>query len=200
MACVAYGCKSRSNRKSDEDRNLSFHRFPACEKLKDVWAKAIHRANWKPSKHSRLCSKHFESDCYLDGKKRKVLCRDAVPTIFENYPTYLQKESKKIARNTIIDSQRKFRHIISNLQPGLDAPSTSSSAHAPSIATESLTEPRINDTQKNKLIKIIVKQSKTSSKRLKKLKALQQKCRRLKRIILSQENVINLLHSSDSPS
>ncbi|CAG4986460.1 unnamed protein product [Colias eurytheme] len=146
MACVAYGCKSRSNGKSDEDRNLSFHRFPACEKLKDVWV----------------------------------------------------KESKKIARNKIIDSQRKLRHIISNLQPVLDAPSTSSSSCAPSTATESLTETCVDDTSwKKKLEKIIVKQSKISSKRLKKLKALQQKCRRLKQIIASQENVISDLKSKN---
>lgn len=108
---------------------------------------------------------------------------------------FLLQESGKLARNRIIDSQRKLRHI-RNLQPGLDQPPTCS--HAPSVTTESLTEPRIDDTpRKKKLKKIIAKQSKTSLQSLKKLKALQQKCRRLKRKIASLENIISELKSKN---
>ncbi|CAL1298682.1 unnamed protein product [Larinioides sclopetarius] len=42
-------------------KNL-FSCFPKDETRKNLWVKAIRRANWEPSKFSRLCSKHFPED------------------------------------------------------------------------------------------------------------------------------------------
>lgn len=66
-----------------------FYRFPQDEKIKEFWIMAISRNHWAPTKFSRLCSKHFEPKCYIEGKLRRILRRDAIPSIFENNPTYL---------------------------------------------------------------------------------------------------------------
>lgn len=115
------------------------------------------------------------------------------------------QESAKLARNKIIDSQRKLRRIPRNLQPGLDQPSTSRDSYDLPVTSEYFTPPYIDDLpQKKNLIKIIAKLSKTSLRRLRKLKTLQQMCRRLKRKISSLETLVsqlkiqNLLNDEDT--
>ena len=91
--CVAVGCQSgyiekkseiadASEGSSSQELNLkenvpSFH-FPSEEthsELRKVWVKFVNRpsSNWKPSKSSVICTKHFEERFIIYGKRRKTL-------------------------------------------------------------------------------------------------------------------------------
>lgn len=88
--CIAALCSN-----TYEDGVSLFH-FPKDEKLAKQWSTQVKktRADWKkPSKHSVLCSDHFEAGCFeqgpllsaafgLETKRRRVLKPDAVPTVF----------------------------------------------------------------------------------------------------------------------
>ena len=81
------------NTKSGE--GYSLHGFPREQDLHAKWVRAVKRqqSNWDgPSRHSMLCSKHFEADCFVtEGvwyrdsiglPTKKHLKAGAVPTIF----------------------------------------------------------------------------------------------------------------------
>lgn len=79
--CSAYDCNNRG----DRTKNISFHSFPLKnDKLLKDWMVKIKRDNFTPKKHSKICSEHFEADCFIlemfSGRKR--LKPDAVPTKF----------------------------------------------------------------------------------------------------------------------
>ena len=89
--CAAVGCKSNSNNRAIMP-TCSFFRIPTEPTLLTKWLAQINRANFKPTKHSRLCSAHFEKSCFgRDPKKMAALGwvgakvslkQDAVPTMF----------------------------------------------------------------------------------------------------------------------
>ena len=60
--CVAAGYNTKSG------KEYSLHGFPREQDLHAKWVRAVkqQRSNWdSPSKHSMLCSKHFEADCFV---------------------------------------------------------------------------------------------------------------------------------------
>lgn len=97
----------------------------------------------------------------------------------------------------MIDSQRNLRRL--RRQPlSAEIPSTSSAPlqNQPVPAATLLCTPNIHDTpRKKKLRAVLSKQINLSDQRLKKLKNLQQKCRRMNRKISSLKNVIMELKS-----
>lgn len=75
--CAVKGCGSKSQSKS----GVSFYRFPARESLFKAWVEFCERVNpWTPSKHSRICSIHFDCDSYEDRLDIKKLKVSAVPS------------------------------------------------------------------------------------------------------------------------
>ena len=67
------------------------YRFPSDEMRKKQWIENIRRKDWHPSKSSVVCSDHF-CESYIDRSKERVkLRKDAVPTRFKKFPTYLKK-------------------------------------------------------------------------------------------------------------
>lgn len=58
-------------------------RFPFSrpELLKE-WVLNIGRANFKPKKHTVICSEHFRPECFSAFGNRKNLKHNAVPTVF----------------------------------------------------------------------------------------------------------------------
>ena len=99
--CVPY-CKS-GLRASKERKKFSLHSFPSDGVLKERWLRAISRYNFIPSKHSRVCSFHFlksdfntmRSDSNKWRKRgarvcRQLLKKNAIPSVFPNYPSYMQ--------------------------------------------------------------------------------------------------------------
>lgn len=103
--CCVPGCRSGyqySN--SNSNSNISMHAFPSDNSLKKLWLHKIHvhRDNFTPSKHTRVCSLHFnENDFRLETKdscnrlknnpilRRRHLKEHAIPSIFPNQPSYL---------------------------------------------------------------------------------------------------------------
>ncbi|CAL1295611.1 unnamed protein product [Larinioides sclopetarius] len=87
----------------------------------DLWEKQLRRENFKSNNNTRICSKHFEAECF--GKEqygRKRLKPDAIPTKFE-FPDHLQRNEKPRKRRieegecstvTVVSANRKkFRYI-----------------------------------------------------------------------------------------
>ncbi|XP_046983542.1 THAP domain-containing protein 2-like isoform X2 [Schistocerca americana] len=105
-SCAALGCTEKYVKGAD----LSFHSFPADEVRRNVWTLALKRKNFKASKYTKICSKHFSSDCFDTesfgfGRKLK---RDAVPSIF-NCP--LHSASK--GRNKLPQFERNTEKVSS---------------------------------------------------------------------------------------
>ncbi|XP_075062026.1 THAP domain-containing protein 1 A-like isoform X2 [Mixophyes fleayi] len=99
MTCVAFGC----NNHFAKGCGKQFFRFPMKDPERlSKWIIAIRRKNWKPSASSRICSDHFTDTDYLlrPGTMFPRLRIDAVPSVFEGFPTYLKErleEEKKTA-------------------------------------------------------------------------------------------------------
>ncbi|KAH7973653.1 hypothetical protein HPB49_003570 [Dermacentor silvarum] len=73
--------------------DLGRRRIPSDPELRAKWLKVISRDDWTPnttSCYSTACSRHFGSSDFKEGCKIRKLKKDAVPSIFEEYPAYLQ--------------------------------------------------------------------------------------------------------------
>ncbi|XP_049796378.1 uncharacterized protein LOC126212914 isoform X2 [Schistocerca nitens] len=84
--------------------------FPADEVRRNVWTLALKRKNFKATKFTKICSKHFSSDCFdtdAFGSGRK-LKRDAVPSIF-NCPLH----SASNGRNKLPQFERNTEKVSS---------------------------------------------------------------------------------------
>lgn len=99
--CSVTGCKS--NYSSTSENYVSVFQFPKDESERKLWIRKIPRKNWSPGPSARVCELHFAPQYvskvmeYVDGggnkktfpRKRAVLLPGAVPTIFQNLPSYL---------------------------------------------------------------------------------------------------------------
>jgi hypothetical protein len=126
MSCVAPGCRSGYGKSGKLPPGVSNHVFPKDQKRRDLWTKAIPRANWKPSKSSVICSLHFDSSDYNTERRdsnihRKVkegqlkyrrLKETAVPHIFPGLPAYLSKK-KALPRPDASSSTSRARNDFS---------------------------------------------------------------------------------------
>lgn len=98
-------------------KNYSFHRFPKDEILLMKWLENIDRPNFVPTKHTRICSAHFEDWCFQREENqlksigipvhRRSLRPEAVPTLF-NVLNFVRKPAK-VARKTKKKSDAKVR-------------------------------------------------------------------------------------------
>ncbi|QQP48693.1 THAP domaincontaining protein 5like, partial [Caligus rogercresseyi] len=50
---------------STKATKVSLHIFPKDEELKKIWLRSIKRKDFCPSKHSRVCSRHFQESCFV---------------------------------------------------------------------------------------------------------------------------------------
>ena len=113
--CAGFGCKSGYEGHSQQDAGIkiAFHKFPIANKeLCDRWIRANPRKDFIPTKHSRLCSLHFQPTDFVENRtdkkasrkrkysallgeklSRRYLKEDAVPSIFPNAPKYLSASS-----------------------------------------------------------------------------------------------------------
>ena len=119
IVCAAYQCTSQYDNEG-ETTETTLHRFPLKnDKLLRKWLRNIARKNFYPSSNSRLCSKHFHASDFntssSDSNKtrrkkngvewkptRRYLKKDAIPTIFDNLPSYLtvKRETPRSGRAT----------------------------------------------------------------------------------------------------
>lgn len=77
---------------------LSYHEFPSSAERRQAWLTNISRqgsggkeTRWVPSDRSSVCSLHFTENDYKKGTKLRMLLPTAIPTVFPNYPSYMQK-------------------------------------------------------------------------------------------------------------
>uniref|UniRef100_A0A8C2C4D0 THAP domain-containing protein 1 n=1 Tax=Cyprinus carpio TaxID=7962 RepID=A0A8C2C4D0_CYPCA len=90
QSCSAYGCKNRYHK----DKNISFHKFPLARP--DVCGRlvaAMKRRNFKPTKYSNICSQHFTRDCFKHECNNRVLKDNAVPSLFTSSKLQVQAAS-----------------------------------------------------------------------------------------------------------
>ena len=100
--CAAFGCFTRS------EGTLSTFIFPKHPKERAVWIAKVKRDKWKPGKCSRLCSKHFTSDCFeitADqsvrlGIRRRLL-PGSIPTLFSHTKQTLIRQQNAMERRGI---------------------------------------------------------------------------------------------------
>ncbi len=128
--CCAIGCRT-GYRGEEKQPDVALHRFPLNKpELLQCWLRNLHREDFTPTEHTRICSLHFNDDDYegctrMDanswrsrkrGHERKVrlLKADAVPHIFSGMPAYLSKETPKSRSQSATSSfrakQMEFRH------------------------------------------------------------------------------------------
>nr|CAD7460870.1 unnamed protein product [Timema tahoe] len=97
-SCSAYNCQERYVKGGD----ITFHSFPKNEELKKKWVLLTRRQNFTPTQASKLCSKHFTSDCFDNEsqcqsttiRKKTKLKQDAVPSIF-HFPRFVNTLKNK---------------------------------------------------------------------------------------------------------
>ena len=67
-------------------------RFPKDQEKRSEWLQQMHRSDWRPSIHSRICSDHFLEKC-IDriGQSKVHLKKNAVPTRFKKFPKHMKK-------------------------------------------------------------------------------------------------------------
>ncbi|XP_005097051.1 zinc finger protein 658B [Aplysia californica] len=90
MCCAALWCTNRQTTTQSQVlsehrvRDLTFHRFPLeNDGLLAKWVEAVRRDKFTPTSVHRLCSRHFRESDFIEGDRRRVLKRDAVPSIFD---------------------------------------------------------------------------------------------------------------------
>lgn len=113
--CVPY-CRSSSRNKE----GVSFHQFPSNSDLFKQWLQVISRDNFTindKSPSSVVCSKHFKQEDFIPGLKLRKLVSNAVPSIFENYPSYkipALKSRRQLIRNDADEqiNNRKRPHSV----------------------------------------------------------------------------------------
>lgn len=108
--CFVPGCGSEHGRTAD----ISYHEFPSDDRQREKWLKVIARKDRQPnfnSNSSRVCSRHFkDSDYKLTGTKRRLL-PDAVPSMFPEYPKYMQPRQVIPRTSQNIQKRAKFQEL-----------------------------------------------------------------------------------------
>ena len=117
--CSAVGCNNDS-RYVGKKEGVSYHKFPAEQKLQKEWLAKISRLDLKVTKDSRVCSVHFEPECYERDLKAELLqlksskCElkpGAVPTIFDHRP----KKKPRLSSELRLQEKAKQEVRINNL-------------------------------------------------------------------------------------
>ena len=107
--CAAFGCRSGYQGCpgiKEDGTKVTFHSFPIHNpELCGKWVRANPRKDFTPTKHSKLCSLHFQPSDFIqewrdsnaarqkrnaavsEKPKRVILKDNAVPSVFSNAPT-----------------------------------------------------------------------------------------------------------------
>ncbi|KAM4728869.1 uncharacterized protein FYW61_011697 [Anableps anableps] len=132
--CVAFGCTNGGG------SGVSFFSFPKDPRRRKIWVDAVRRKDWKPTKHSKLCSDHFEESAFSVppslcrsigfAPKRLQLKEDAAPSIFH------RPDSKSAAASGAKTKRKKRK------EPLLTEELTSVSEEAPDHLVEDHVTPQ----------------------------------------------------------
>src|SRR6218665_1572506 len=111
--CAGFGCRSGYHDCpgiASNGEKITFHVFPINNaELCQKWVRANPREGFTPTKHSKLCSLHFQPSDFVEEPQdtnvtrkrkkskscvkpfRRYLKEGAIPSIFSNAPSYLSK-------------------------------------------------------------------------------------------------------------
>ena len=92
--CAAFNCNNDSRETKGSVPPIHYHVFATEESILKQWLAKISRADLVVTKNSRLCSRHFDDECYERDLKAELLGTprqfrlkpDAVPTKFSHLP------------------------------------------------------------------------------------------------------------------
>ncbi|KAM7288433.1 peroxynitrite isomerase THAP4 [Ixodes scapularis] len=89
------------------DENISLHRLPKNPKKQRLWLEAIKLERPVKLQFARVCSRHFLQDDFLKKivSGKKVLCDDAVPSVFNRPPSQRQTSSFAVERLDLSSEQ-----------------------------------------------------------------------------------------------
>ncbi|XP_050062132.1 uncharacterized protein LOC114128760 isoform X1 [Aphis gossypii] len=74
---------------------VSFHSFPKCPIQKQVWMNICNITNQVDLTKCKICSFHFQLDCFKDHTDKRILKPDAIPTYFVK--RYIRKQYLQLA-------------------------------------------------------------------------------------------------------
>ncbi|KAM4598858.1 THAP domain-containing protein 2-like [Fundulus diaphanus] len=186
--CVAFGC----NNKQFSGCGKTFHRFPHgnAARMKQ-WVLNVRRKKWQPSKTSVLCSEHFEEQCFDRTGQTVRLRESALPTLF-NFPKRIQKTPKpprKDLEHTRVKQEPTPAPYLDQEQ-GSSSWGCSSAGDAGDAVVKKEHVYAISDSPKMLKRKLDVALDALASTK-KKLKCMQQKSRRPKKICIYNYVILN---------
>ncbi|GFQ80774.1 THAP domain-containing protein 3 [Trichonephila clavata] len=129
--CVARGC---NNGKGERNcLSVSYFKFPLRNPiLLKIWLRKINRKYFKPTVRSRLCSDHFEQNCFgYSSTNRRILKHNSIPTKFLNWE---QRPFRRVSKTCLEPSDSRPCLVPSDLDPCL-VPSDLSPCLVPSDLT-----------------------------------------------------------------
>ncbi|XP_073821174.1 uncharacterized protein [Musca autumnalis] len=116
--CAVLNCNDRYGH-SD---NISFHKFPLKRKdLLEQWESFIQKQrgpDWRASRWSSLCSRHFREDDFRSLNERKTLKKTAVPSILEEVNHHAENNNNKpeatysCGRENESEKDKEFKEIL----------------------------------------------------------------------------------------
>ncbi|XP_016335892.1 THAP domain-containing protein 1-like, partial [Sinocyclocheilus anshuiensis] len=182
QSCSAYGCKNRYHK----DKNISFHKFPlARPDVCGKWLAAMKRRNFKPSKYSNICSQHFTRDCFKRECNNRVLKDNAVPSLFSS--SRLQMQAAPLEETLSPDMEFSLSLPLSDAEE-TPAVRPSEAELCPSTALPDLHTSAFVSCDHNYTVEDTLQQKRRieqlqeqMEKLRKRLKTVQQKCRRQER-------------------
>ncbi|KXJ62574.1 hypothetical protein RP20_CCG016010 [Aedes albopictus] len=93
--CFVSNCTARAG------NGIKLHKFPLEDQaFLKKWTAAI-KTRKKPSKYSRVCSRHFKNDDYLPGTYRLMISSDIVAVEIRSFPTRDNRFLSKSLREAI---------------------------------------------------------------------------------------------------
>lgn len=133
ILCAVPKCDSRAGVTHD----VLFHEIPANLQRRQSWLDALRSVrpvgdkSWQPSDHTKICSKHFKPEDYIQGPKKRYLAPHAVPSKF---PRTAVKSLSKAAAKSV--TSRVSRAVTANKARTRDLSNTSSfSSSSSSVKT-----------------------------------------------------------------
>ncbi|XP_048042607.1 THAP domain-containing protein 1 [Megalobrama amblycephala] len=179
QSCSAYGCKNRYQK----DKNISFHKFPlARPDVCGKWVAAMKRRNFKPTKYSNICSQHFTRDCFKRECNNRVLKDNAVPSLFSFSKIQMQAASLEDAFSPDMDFPLSLplsdAEETAVVRPSETEPEPNPDLHASACVSCDHNYTVEDTVQQKRRIEQLQEQLEKLRKRL---KTVQQKCRRQER-------------------
>ncbi|XP_058633469.1 THAP domain-containing protein 1 isoform X2 [Onychostoma macrolepis] len=162
--------------------DFRFNLFPlARPDVCGKWVAAMKRRNFKPTKYSNICSQHFTRDCFKRECNNRVLKDNAVPSLFTF--SKLQLQAASLEESFSPDMAFPLSLPLSDAEETRAAVRPSEAEPAPLLHTSAFVSCDHNYTvedtvQQKRRIEQLQEQL---DKLRKRLKTVQQKCRRQER-------------------